>query len=187
LGLALVRRLTELHGGNVTIESEINQGTCFTVRLPYVILSKEQLLASSTLEGTSKCESFSSLPCPIPHPLILLAEDNQANIDSISDYLISRGYRLIIARNGEDAIAIAKATKPPLILMDISMPGMDGLEATTLIRADQELTNIPIIALTALAMPRDREKCIAAGVNEYLTKPVRFKHLLNMIVQLLSQ
>ena len=187
LGLALVRRLTELHGGNVTVESKINQGSCFTVRLPYVILSRDHSLAPSTLEGTPTGESFLSLPCPIPNPLILLAEDNQANIDSISDYLMSRDYRLIIARNGEDAIAIAKASKPHLILMDISMPGMDGLEATTLIRADQELTNIPIIALTAFAMPGDREKCIAAGVNEYLTKPVRFKHLLNMIVQLLSQ
>ncbi|MEY3868990.1 MAG: hypothetical protein RLZZ338_2881, partial [Cyanobacteriota bacterium] len=187
LGLALVRRLTELHGGNVTVESKINQGSCFTVRLPYVILSTDKSLTPSALEGTPKGESFLSLPCPIPHPLILLAEDNQANIDSISDYLMSRDYRLIIARNGEDAIAIAKASKPHLILMDISMPGMDGLEATTLIRADQELRNIPIIALTAFAMPGDREKCIAAGVNEYLTKPVRFKHLLNMIVQLLSQ
>ncbi len=187
LGLALVRRLTELHGGNVTVESKINQGSCFTVRLPYVILSTDKSLTPSTLEGTPKGESFLSLPCPIPNPLILLAEDNQANIDSISDYLMSRDYRLIIARNGEDAIAIAKASKPHLILMDISMPGMDGLEATTLIRADQELRNIPIIALTAFAMPGDREKCIAAGVNEYLTKPVRFKHLLNMIVQLLSE
>lgn len=187
LGLALVRRLTELHGGNVTVESKINQGSCFTVRLPYVILSTDKSLTPSTLEGTPTGESFLSLPCPIPHPLILLAEDNQANIDSISDYLMSRDYRLIIARNGEDAIAIAKASKPHLILMDISMPGMDGLEATTLIRADRELKNIPIIALTAFAMPGDREKCLAAGVNEYLTKPVRFKHLLNMIVQLLSQ
>jgi PAS domain S-box-containing protein len=187
LGLALVRRLTELHGGNVTVESKINQGSCFTVRLPYVILSTDKSLTPSTLEGAPKGESFPSLPCPIPHPLILLAEDNQANIDSISDYLMSRDYRLVIARNGEEAIAIAKASKPHLILMDISMPGMDGLEATRLIRVDQELTNIPIIALTAFAMPGDREKCIAAGVNEYLTKPVRFKHLLNMIVQLLSQ
>jgi CheY-like chemotaxis protein len=120
-------------------------------------------------------------------PLILFAEDNQANIDTISDYLSGRGYRLVLANNGQDVISIAKEQKPDLILMDIQMPQIDGLEATRQIRTDSELANIPIIALTALAMSGDREKCIEAGASEYLTKPVRLKQLTHAIEQLLNR
>lgn len=120
-------------------------------------------------------------------PLILIAEDNDANVDTISNYLESRGYRLLVAQNGQEAIDLAKIHVPDLILMDIQMPQMDGLEATRLIRADQDLADIPIIALTGLAMPSDREKCLEAGANEYLAKPVRLKELKDMIHSLLNK
>lgn len=119
-------------------------------------------------------------------PLILLAEDNEANISTLMDYLQIQEFRVSLARNGIEAVQMAKQQKPDLILMDIQMPEMDGLEATRQIHADAELASIPIIALTALAMPGDRERCLAAGAKDYLTKPVNLKTLVNIITQYIS-
>ncbi|BAY14546.1 two-component hybrid sensor and regulator [Anabaenopsis circularis NIES-21] len=121
------------------------------------------------------------------NPMILLVEDNQANIDTISGYLESRGYHLIFANNGQQAIDIVKVQHPDLIIMDIQMPGMDGLEAMRRIRDDRQFENMPMIALTALAMPGDRETSLAAGANEYLTKPVKLKQLVATIQKLLGR
>lgn len=123
----------------------------------------------------------------LTHPLILIAEDNQANIDTMSGYLESRGYDLILANNGQQAIDVALAQCPELIVMDIQMPGMDGLEAIRRLRDHQQFFYTPIIALTALAMTGDRETCLAAGANEYLTKPVKLKQLVTIIQQLLGR
>ncbi|MEE3719988.1 response regulator [Tumidithrix elongata RA019] len=116
----------------------------------------------------------------------MVAEDNPANSQTFCNYLESRGFRLLLAKDGLEAIALAKAQNPALILMDIQMPKMDGLEATRHIRADRQISHIPIVALTGLAMPGDREKCLEAGANEYLAKPVRLKHLLSTIQQFLE-
>ena len=114
-------------------------------------------------------------------PKILLAEDNQATIDVMEDYLQAKGYEVVVARNGAEALAHAQEAQPALILMDIQMPGMDGLEAIGRLRADEQLRGIPIIAVTALAMPGDRERCLAAGADDYLTKPVNLRALLATI------
>ncbi len=114
-------------------------------------------------------------------PLILIAEDNEANIETLSDYLTLKGYRLMFASNGIDAIAFAKEHRPDVILMDVQMPEMDGLEATRCIRQDADIASIPIIALTALAMEGDRDRCLAAGANEYISKPVSLKQLTQLI------
>ncbi len=110
-------------------------------------------------------------------PTILLVENNEANSSTVADYLLNKGYQMVVARSGLEAIMRAREVQPDLILMDIQMPGVDGLEATRRIRADAGLANIPIIALTALAMPGDRERCLAAGANAYLSKPVTLKDL----------
>ncbi|MBE9207717.1 PAS domain S-box protein [Nostoc sp. LEGE 06077] len=123
----------------------------------------------------------------LANPVILLVEDNQANIDTMSGYLASRGYHLIFANNGQQAIDLVKVQHPDLIVMDIQMPGMDGLEAMRRIREGQQFVDIPMIALTALAMPGDRETCLAAGANEYLTKPVKLKQLVATIQKLLRR
>ncbi|MDZ8086902.1 MAG: PAS domain S-box protein [Nostoc sp. DedQUE12b] len=123
----------------------------------------------------------------LENPLILLAEDNQPNIDTMSAYLESRGYHIILANNGQQAIDLVRVQCPDLIVMDIQMPGMDGLEAIRRIRNDRQFAHIPIIALTALAMPGDRETCLAAGANEYLTKPIKLKQLVTTIQQLLGR
>lgn len=312
LGLSLVRRLTEMHKGTVSISSELGRGSCFTVRLPYltktnsnittndmnsmhshnsqVLIVEDSIVAAEQvarylseigmqptiycrgegaietaariqpaliildiqLPGISGWEVLTQLKSdshtenipvlmisvvdersrglslgaadylvkPITRDqlrqsleklhnsqdttesaliitpnittveavspaLILLAEDNEANIATISSYLRGRGYRLILAKNGQDALTLAQQERPDLILMDIQMPGMDGLEAIRLLRSNGLFINTPIIALTALAMPEDREKCLIAGASEYLTKPVKLKRLVEMIQKLL--
>lgn len=119
-------------------------------------------------------------------PLILLAEDNETSIATVCDFLHVRGYEVVVARNGQEAVTYADEQPPALILMDIQMPQLDGLEATRRIRANARLTHVPIIALTALAMKGDRERCLAAGANAYLSKPVRLHELAETIAALLA-
>jgi CheY-like chemotaxis protein len=118
--------------------------------------------------------------------VVLVAEDNETNIITVQDGLTAYGYKIVVARNGIEAIECAKEIKPAIILMDIQMPGLDGLDATKPIRADEQLEKIPIIALTALAMPGDKKRCLDAGVNLYLSKPVNIKRMVEEIETLLS-
>jgi CheY-like chemotaxis protein len=117
-------------------------------------------------------------PLAIP---VLLAEDSLSVIPPMVTYLQARGCRVEVAHTGYEAVQRARETHPAVILMDVQMPDMDGLEATRRIRAIPELAQVPIIALTALAMPGDRERCLAAGANEYLTKPVSLKRIVQAI------
>lgn len=186
LGLALVRQITELHGGHVEVTSTLGEGSQFTVWLPYVSSETEAAIAQAEHAHTGK-DGTTGLPQEREQePLILLAEDNEANILTMISYLNAKRFRTLLAHDGQEAIALAQAHHPDLILMDIQMPGMDGLEAIRVIRQQPELERIPIIALTALAMAGDRENCLAAGANEYLTKPVQLKHLAATIQQFLK-
>jgi CheY-like chemotaxis protein len=110
-------------------------------------------------------------------PLVLIAEDNADNLGLLLDYLSAKGFALITAGNGREAVQLAAAQRPDLVLMDIQMPEMDGLQAIRLIRDDPALAKTPIIALTALAMVGDRERCLAAGATEYVSKPVSMRQL----------
>ncbi|BFM39198.1 response regulator [Synechocystis sp. LKSZ1] len=116
---------------------------------------------------------------------ILLVEDNELNRDMLSRRLIRRGYLLVFAMDGEMAVNMATSELPDLILMDVSLPIFDGLTATQKIRANPVTMNIPIIALTAHAMAGDKEKALAAGCNDYDTKPIDIKRLLEKIEALL--
>ena len=116
--------------------------------------------------------------------LILLAEDNEMNIMTIKDYLEVKQFRVVVARNGNEAVEMAHEINPELILMDIQMPKMNGLEAIKEIRATN-ISDAPIIALTALVMPNDKEKCLNTGADEYLKKPVGLKNLVKTINELL--
>jgi CheY-like chemotaxis protein len=131
----------------------------------------------------SKRNDFTQSGVTVVQPLILLAEDHEANINTFSSYLIAKGFDLILARNGLEAVARAKADKPDLILMDIQMPHMSGLEAIRKIRedADTAVSQIPIVAVTALAMPGDKEACLEAGANGYLSKPISLRRLVDTI------
>jgi hypothetical protein len=182
LGLALVKRIVELHGGQVLLTSTVGVGSCFTIDLPCAACAP----SSVYLESQTESRIEPSQPEQGGSPLILLAEDNEANISTISSYLGAKGYRILLAKNGEEAIAVAKSENPNLILMDIQIPGMDGLEAMQHIRCDLNLVDLPIVALTALAMTGDRDLCLAAGANDFLTKPVKLKQLASTIQQLLA-
>ena len=118
---------------------------------------------------------------------ILLVEDNEMNRDCLSRLLARRGYEVVCAEDGETAIDLAQSALPDIILMDISLPGLDGYQATRTLRATETMKNTPIIALTAHAMTSDREKAMQAGCTDYETKPVEFPRLLKKIEDLVKK
>ena len=117
---------------------------------------------------------------------ILLVEDNEMNRDMLSRRLARSGYEVFIAEDGGRGVEAAKSEKPDLILMDMSLPVVDGWEATRRIKAAPELSRIPIIALTAHAMATDRDKALEAGCDDYDTKPIELQRLLGKIEALLA-
>jgi len=120
-------------------------------------------------------------------PKILLVEDNEMNRDMLSRRLERRGYQVVIAVDGEQGVAMAQSEAPDLILLDMSLPGLDGWEAARRLKAAAETHAIPIIGLTAHAMVGDREKAIEAGCDDFDTKPVEFQRLLEKIDALLDK
>jgi len=118
---------------------------------------------------------------------ILLVEDNEMNRDMLSRRLARKGHEVLIAVDGAEGVQMARSKVPDLILMDMSLPVLDGWQATREIKATPETHTIPVIALTAHAMAGDREKCLAAGCDDYDTKPVEFPRLLGKIELLLSK
>jgi two-component system cell cycle response regulator DivK len=116
---------------------------------------------------------------------ILIVEDNEMNRDMLSRRLERNGYKVLIAVDGEKGIEVARASAPDLILMDMSLPVVDGWEATRRIKADDALKHIPVIALTAHAMANDRAKALEAGCDDYDTKPIELPRLLGKMESLL--
>jgi len=118
---------------------------------------------------------------------ILLVEDNEMNWDMLSRRLGRRGYEVVVAVDGEQGLTMSRSEVPDLILMDMSLPILDGWEATRQIKAAPETREIPVIALTAHAMVGDKEKAIAAGCDDYDTKPIEFRRLLDKIEAALAK
>ena len=155
-------------------------------------VSREQLRAALT--RLAACRPDAGPPSPVSAgasspegPLLLLAEDDEIGASLVTNYLRAGGYRIARAHDGDEAIRLAGELSPQLILMDIQMPGMDGLEATRKLRADAATRRIPIIALTALAMSSDKERCLEAGADAYLSKPFHPRELRRLIEQTLSR
>ena len=119
-------------------------------------------------------------------PKLLLVEDNEENRDGLSRHLRRKGFEVLVAVDGQQGVAAARSGAPDLVLMDMSLPVLDGWEATRQLKADAATRHIPVIALTAHAMAGDREKALAAGCDEYDTKPVEIARLLGKIEGLLG-
>ena len=118
--------------------------------------------------------------------LILIVEDNDKNLKLVRDVLQVKGYATIEAGNAEDGIVLARERKPDLILMDIQLPGMNGIEAIGVLRADPATAAIPVAAVTASVMPQDRNKITEAGFNAYVGKPINLKEFLDTVRNMLE-
>ena len=185
LGLALVKKLTELHGGTVRVESEPGKGSRFSVTIPW-----RQGLETNVAPAISAPPVSQVVPADpekTRRKRILIAEDNEVNAIVTRDFLEIGGYEVAWAADGAVVLAMALQFRPDLVLMDIQMPAVDGLEAIRRFRQIPEFQAMPIIALTALAMRGDRERCLAAGANEYITKPFSYQAMAQMIETLLEK
>ena len=118
---------------------------------------------------------------------ILIVEDNEANMRLARLLLVNAGHSVLWAANAETGLTLAREKQPALILMDIQLPGMDGLAATSLLKQDPHTAHIPVIALTAMAMKEDRDKTLRAGCDAYIIKPLRYKELYQVIDTLLQK
>lgn len=172
LGLAIVKQLVELQNGSVGAESETGKGSCFTVELPYE-------LAAAAAE-TPKLSPVTKDVLQQADIRVLIAEDNRMNQKLIKHLMEAWGMQYRIVTNGKEAIEALNAETFDVLLMDIQMPLMNGYTAAQLIRTELE-SRIPIIAMTAHAMPGEKEKCINYGMNDYIPKPIREDELLKLI------
>ncbi|KEA64725.1 Sensory box histidine kinase/response regulator [Marinobacterium lacunae] len=165
LGLAICKRLVELMGGEIQFSSKVNEGSHFWFVLPLqpVFRGATEQTPEPTAQQSGEIQSELN---------ILVAEDNKVNQAVIKGLLSRSGHRVSIAENGRQAVDMASEGGYDLILMDVQMPEMDGLEATRLLRADDRTLALPIIGLTANAMASDRIECLEAGMNDFLSKPV---------------
>ena len=185
LGLVLVQKAARMHGGQVIVESTFGEGSRFTIEIPWNPSSEIEPGGTEASEGkqTSMDTEFEKKAA-----VVLLAEDNPDNVKVVTGALRNKPWRVIVAEDGFKAVELAALHKPDLILMDVQMPNMDGLAAMRLLRADSDvgLSRTPIIALTALAMKGDRERCLRAGADDYIAKPVDFKELIGKMETLLQ-
>ncbi len=172
LGLAITKNLVELFRGTLSVSSQVGRGSEFLARLPFAV---------SVSAPASEAEPSREQPATDANALVLIVEDNFVNQKVIRGLLQRKGYRMETATNGSQALAMLEQYEFKAILMDVQMPVMDGLEATRRIRATERWRNIPIIAMTAHAMNGDQERCLAAGMDAYLSKPVNSADLYQVL------
>lgn len=201
IGLALTKELIELHGGKIWVESELGQGTCFTVQLPLIPITDTVLsvptAVSQNISGVpapdfTEQDSFVNTSAPDTvsedmeeFPLVLIVEDNT----DLRQYIraqLSGKYRIIESENGTKGLEQAIETIPDLIVSDLMMPGLDGLELCHLIKTDERTSHIPVIILTALATSEARIAGLETGADDYLTKPFDNRELEIRIHNLIS-
>lgn len=176
LGLAISKALVEQMGGAITLESELGKGSVFTVDLPF-----EKLGATgNTLAENAPSDAI----VRFPGKRILVAEDDDTNFTLVKMMLKYSGCEIVRAYNGKEAVDMATGWNPDLILMDIKMPVMDGLEATRSIR--KEMPTLRIIAVTAFALSDDKNRALDAGCDDYISKPITQKKLFEIISRFLS-
>lgn len=180
LGLAISKQLVEMMGGTISLSSQEGVGSVFSFTARFLIGSKHQF---EHVEALVPFNGFQQTTAATSGLRILLAEDNVVNQRLADKMLTRQGHSVVIVNNGMEALESFKSENFDMILMDIQMPVMDGVQATHLIRQTEGGQKIPIIAMTAHAMTGDKEKYIACGMNGYLTKPFRKKELIELIAQ----
>ncbi len=176
LGLAITKRLVEMQNGSVRVQSTLGKGSTFTVTLPCeAVIAPQRETTTDTVAAPA---------VPIPNAArLLLVEDNLVNQKVVLAMLRKKGYKIDIANDGREALARLEANPDDyqVILMDVQMPVMDGIETTRSIRRNTRWDRLPIIAMTAHAMNGDQERCMQAGMNSYISKPVQPAHLISTI------
>jgi CheY-like chemotaxis protein len=165
LGLSLTRRLIQLHGGVISLQSEPGHGSVFTFRLPIDGLDGQDAHAQSR---------------------ILLIEDNASNRELTKMVLNGNGYQVDVATDGPEGLEKARSNLYDLVLMDVRLPGMDGLTLTRMLKSDPKTAQIPVVALSAHAMKGDEQKALAAGCSAYITKPIEVAQFVQQISNFLE-
>jgi PAS domain S-box-containing protein len=177
IGLVMTKRLVELMGGVIGVESTVGKGSVFWVEMN---LTAEPQLAAGTDEPTAVAQAQVQTDAQLR--TLLYVEDNPANLMLVEDLIARRpDIRLLSARDGNRGIEIARASRPDVILMDINLPGLSGIKALRILADDPATSHIPVVALSANAIPRDIEKGLEAGFFRYLTKPIKVNEFMDTL------
>ena len=179
LGLAITRSLVEIHDGQISVSSKPGRGSTFRVVLPCTVVSEASARVKQRNAASTAPAAVDTGPDSVKS--ILVVEDNPVNQKIVAAILKKRGYRVEIANHGGEALPGLDRSEASLVLMDIQMPIVDGLEATRMIRLDSRWKDVPIVAMTAHAMTGDRDRCLKAGMDAYLSKPVNRQQLIAVV------
>jgi signal transduction histidine kinase len=181
LGLAISQKLVELMNGKISADSRLGEGSIFTCVIPFIIC--KDVNGTSPEELMENCRSLETQAAVKTGIRILIIEDNPINSIVFEKYLAIMGHSGSVANDAGSALELLEKDVFDIILMDVQMPDIDGITFTQIIREKKDFKDIPIIAVTAMAMSGDREKCLAAGMNDYISKPVDLEKLHEMILK----